>query len=160
MIEHNPHGIPLAYLITFTCYGTWLHGDKRGSVDFKHNQFGEAFLEADSQREQEEYKRLKHLPVYLTQEQRDSVAKSIAHVCESRGWKLWEVNVRTNHIHAVLSSPEFPKAIFRALKSRSTIDLKSAGLFAQEKLWTRGGSGLYLWKEDAVEAACQYVKEQ
>ena len=24
---------PLAYFITFTCYGNWLHGDERGSVD-------------------------------------------------------------------------------------------------------------------------------
>lgn len=25
--------IPLAYFITFTCYGTWLHGEKSTSVD-------------------------------------------------------------------------------------------------------------------------------
>jgi hypothetical protein len=29
----NDTDIPLAYLITFRCYGTWLHGDKRGSID-------------------------------------------------------------------------------------------------------------------------------
>ena len=160
MIDHNPYGIPLAYLITFTCYGTWLHGDDRGSVDHKHNQFGEAFLEKDTKREQYEFKRLKHLPVYLSQEMRDSVTESIVHVCESRGWKLWEVNVRTNHVHMVLSSMKFPKVIFRALKSRSTLDLKNRGLFVREKLWTRGGSGRYLWNEGAVEAACRYVKEQ
>ena len=159
MIEYNPHSIPLAYLITFTCCGTWLHGDKRGSVDFRHNQFGEAFLEEDVPRERNEFKRLKHLPVYLSQEQRDNVTKSIAHVCESRCWKLWEVNVRTNHVHVVLSSEELPKAVLRALKARSTIDLKNSGLFVHEKLWTRGGSGRYLWKEDAIEAACQYVRE-
>jgi REP element-mobilizing transposase RayT len=160
MIEHNPHKIPLAYLITFTCYGTWLHGDKRGSVDDKHNHFGEPFLEKDTQKEREEFKRLKHLPVYLSQEQRDNVTQSIVYVCESRSWKLWEVNVRANHVHVVLSSNELPKQIFRALKSRSTINLKGGGLFDQEKLWTRGGSGRYLWKEDAVEAACRYVREQ
>ena len=27
---------PLAYLITFNTYGTWLHGDRRGSVDSNH----------------------------------------------------------------------------------------------------------------------------
>ena len=30
---------PFAYFITFTTYGTWLHGDKRKSVDPKHNQY-------------------------------------------------------------------------------------------------------------------------
>ena len=32
--------VPLAYLITFRTYGTWLHGDARGSVDREHNVFG------------------------------------------------------------------------------------------------------------------------
>ena len=27
---------PLAFFITFTCKGTWLHGDRRGSVDREH----------------------------------------------------------------------------------------------------------------------------
>ena len=32
------------YFLTFRTYGTWLHGDERGSVDRKHNQFGEPLL--------------------------------------------------------------------------------------------------------------------
>ena len=160
MIEHNLHRIPLAYLITFTCYGTWLHGDQRGSVDFMHNQFGEDFLEEDRQREQEEFRQLKHSPIYLSQEQRENIAQSIAEVCEFRQWKLWEVNVRTNHVHVVLTSEESPKKILRDLKARSTMNLKRSGLFAKEKLWTRGGSGRFLWKTESVEAACRYVREQ
>jgi len=38
-IMWNDTDIPLAYLITFRCYGTWLHGDERGSVDRFHNQY-------------------------------------------------------------------------------------------------------------------------
>src|SRR5438093_13756827 len=29
----NDTDLPLGYLITFRCYGTWLHGDERGSID-------------------------------------------------------------------------------------------------------------------------------
>jgi REP element-mobilizing transposase RayT len=159
-MEYNPLNIPLAYLITFTCYGTWLHGDERGSVDIEHNQFGTSFLEKDSPREREEFKRLKHAPIYLSPEQRTNIAQSIDEVCQFRGWKLWEVNVRTNHVHVVLSSADVPDKIFRDLKRRSTLNLKTSGLFNGEKLWTRGGSGRYLWKEESVEAACQYVREQ
>ncbi len=32
--------LPLAYFITFHCYGTWLQGDAPGSVDRSHNQPG------------------------------------------------------------------------------------------------------------------------
>jgi len=159
-MEYNLHGIPLAYLITFTCYGTWLHGDERGSIDSEHNQFGTPFVEECTPREREEFKRLKHTPIYLSQEQRDRITQSIGEVCKFRGWKLWAVNVRTNHVHVVLSSEELPKKILRDLKSRSTMNLKNSGLFNNEKLWTRGGSGRYLWNEGAVEAACRYVREQ
>ncbi|MGH9840991.1 MAG: hypothetical protein ACREEM_19730 [Blastocatellia bacterium] len=40
--------IPLAYLITFRCYGTWLHGDERGSVDRDHNIYRTPFLPRDA----------------------------------------------------------------------------------------------------------------
>jgi hypothetical protein len=35
----NDTDIPLANLITFRCYGTWLHGDQRGSIDRFHNAY-------------------------------------------------------------------------------------------------------------------------
>jgi hypothetical protein len=36
--------VPVGYLITFRCHGTWLHGDKRGSVDRSHNRYGSPLL--------------------------------------------------------------------------------------------------------------------
>src|SRR5437762_2022331 len=39
-IDFNNDHAPLGYLITFRSYGTWLHGDARGSVDRFHNAFG------------------------------------------------------------------------------------------------------------------------
>ena len=44
----NDTDIPLAYLITFRSYGTWLHGDKRGSVDRFHNHY--SYLPPDEER--------------------------------------------------------------------------------------------------------------
>ncbi|MGQ0761444.1 MAG: hypothetical protein ACT4OT_05435 [Acidobacteriota bacterium] len=40
MRDFDDNDFPLAYLITFRCYGTWLHGDERGSVDRKQNVYG------------------------------------------------------------------------------------------------------------------------
>src|SRR4029077_14507206 len=40
MAESCDDNIPLAYLITFRAHGTWLHGDRRGSVDRFHNRYG------------------------------------------------------------------------------------------------------------------------
>ena len=38
---------PLAYFITFRAYGTWLHGDERGAVDRRHNDYGTPYLPVD-----------------------------------------------------------------------------------------------------------------
>ena len=40
---------PLAYFISFACYGCRLHGDDRGSVDLRHNLYGTPVLPPDSE---------------------------------------------------------------------------------------------------------------
>ena len=47
----NDTDVPLGYLITFRCYGTWLHGDERGSIDRFHNRYKTPYLpRSDSKR--------------------------------------------------------------------------------------------------------------
>jgi hypothetical protein len=36
---------PLAFFLTWSCYGCWLPGDDRGYVDREHNQYGRPRLE-------------------------------------------------------------------------------------------------------------------
>ncbi len=38
--EFDPGHIPLAFMITLRAHGTWLHGDRRGSVNRFHNEYG------------------------------------------------------------------------------------------------------------------------
>ena len=40
----NDTDIALAYLITFRSYGTWLHGDDRGSIDRFHNRYKSPYI--------------------------------------------------------------------------------------------------------------------
>jgi hypothetical protein len=56
---------PLAYLITFRCYGTWLHGDDRGSVDREHNVPLTPLIEPNAARRRSAMARLKSEPVGL-----------------------------------------------------------------------------------------------
>ncbi len=151
----------VAFLLTFTCYGTWLHGDTRGSVDKNHNQFGEEILPEDVEKERNDFTRLKHRPVTLTVDQRHIVTEAIREVCRYRNWILSEVNVRTNHVHVVVSATMEPKKMIGDFKSYATRRLREAGLIGEEdKMWTRGGSRRYLWDDDAVKAASRYVREQ
>ena len=58
VLMSNDSDIPLAYLITFPCYGTWLHGDERGSVDDENNLLGAPFLAADAQQHSQSQERM------------------------------------------------------------------------------------------------------
>ena len=40
LIMWNDTEVPLAYFISFRTASTWLHGDKRGSIDRFHNRYG------------------------------------------------------------------------------------------------------------------------
>jgi hypothetical protein len=61
----NNTDLPLAYLITFRCYESWLHGDERGSVDRFHNQYKSPYLSGNEEWHQHNARKLKCEPVVL-----------------------------------------------------------------------------------------------
>src|SRR5436853_6589368 len=97
----NDTDIPLAHLITFRCYGTWLHGDERGAVDRLHNRYKAPFARASQRRYEHNRKLLKGEAVILNADQRSSVENAIRETCLIRHWLLHALSVRTNHVHAV-----------------------------------------------------------
>jgi REP element-mobilizing transposase RayT len=149
---------PLAYLVTFRTYGTWLHGDERGSVDRKHNVYGTPRLDPNANRKNAETIQLIHAPITLNEAQRKVVETAVREVCRYRGYALLAVNARTNHVHAVISSAGKPEPILNVLKAYATRKLRQTGLIsASTNLWVRHGSTRYLWKERHVEKAMNYV---
>lgn len=154
----NESHIPLAYLITFRCYGTWLHGDERGSVDQEHNVYGTPFLSPDKQREAEERGRLKQAPVTLDAARREAVAQAIHAVCQHRGWGLMAINVRTNHVHVVVSAGCKPEKALNDFKAYATRAMRQGGVWQSDlSPWSEHGSRRYLWTPRHVERACDYV---
>jgi len=79
-------GAPLGYFISFRCYGTWLHGDDRGSVDLSHNIYRTPMPPPDEQRRSEMRSRMKHDPVELTATRRAAVEEGVRENCDKRGW--------------------------------------------------------------------------
>ena len=132
---------PLGFLITFRCYGTWLHGDERGSFDRQHNVYNTPGLPPSALRRQHDRDLLKHSPVKLNSRQRQIVESAIHETCGIRRWQLWTVNVRTNHAHAVVSARKKPDAILSALKANATRLMREAGVWTGElSPWAIGGS--------------------
>jgi len=151
---------PIGYLLTWTCYGTWLHGDEHGAVDEDHNLPGSPFLPPDETRLLHEVRRMHHRPVRLTQTARRVVIDAITGHCGVRDWTLHAVNVRTNHVHVVLSCGVHPKEAMKQFKAWGTRRLREAGhVGADEPVWTEGGSRRWLWDADSLRRAIEYVSE-
>ena len=153
---------PLAYFITWTCYGTWLHGDERGSVDLDHNIPGEPLVPTSASRLQREVQLLQAAPVRLNDSARRIVTKTIEDHCRIRRWEVLGLNVRTNHVHVVVTAGDCaPERVMNDFKVWATRRLREAGLFRHEdRIWTRHGSTRYLNDPAAIEAAVNYVRER
>ena len=150
--------IPLAYLITFTCYGTRLRGDEGGSVDRDHNIPGTAFLSPNPSRVFAQQERMNQEASELDQEERDLVLESIRNVCAQREWVLRAVHVRSTHAHLVVAAPVPPEKVLNDVKAYSSRILNRANReWADRRRWARHGSTRYLWKPESVRAAIEYV---
>jgi len=156
MNDHN--AFPLAYLITFRGYGTWLHGDVRGSIDRSHNIYGTPRIAPNPRLERSDAAQLRNEFITFNPAQRQTIEQAIRAVCRHRQYALCAANVRTNHVHTVVSAPCKPEPVMNAFKSYGTRALRRAGLISQTtKPWVRHGSTRYLWKERHVERAIEYV---
>jgi REP element-mobilizing transposase RayT len=150
--------IPLAYFITFTCYGTWLHGEKQTSVDRITNTPGTDFLSFNSKRLQLIKKRMPETPYFLDEPRRQIVLQSIEEVCKYREWILLAAHVRSNHVHLIIHGITQPEQIMNSIKSYASRYLNKAKLdICRVNRWTHHGSTRYLWNEAQVEATILYV---
>jgi REP element-mobilizing transposase RayT len=158
MRDFDDNEFPLAYLLTFRCYGTWLHGDLRGSMDRKHNVYSTPKIPASRRFEKSDQTQLKYPQTTLGPRQRTIVDKAVRAVCDYRRYVLHALNVRTNHVHCVVTAISKPEPVLAAFKSYSTRALRSAALIGtNQKPWARHGSTIYLWKERDVAKAIEYV---
>ena len=152
---------PLAYFITFRCYGTWLHGDERGSFDRLQNGFDTPGLTPNAEWQRYRARQLVTAPVHLDGNRRAAVEESLVETCAFRGWHLHASAVRTNHVHAVVGAAETPaETVLNALKANATWMMRARGCWIEKRApWSQGGSTGYLWKERDVVSAIEYVLE-
>jgi REP element-mobilizing transposase RayT len=150
---------PLAYLITIRTFGTWLHGDERGSVDRRgKNIYGTPDIEPNQKLLKMMKDELKQPSFIFDDAQRAVVEAAISDLCRERKYFLQAINVRTNHAHAVVSAQMKPERIADAFKAFATKKLREERLVSVEaKIWSRGRSRKYLWKPRHVELAIDYV---
>lgn len=145
---------PIAFFLTWVTYGTWLPGDKRGWVEYRHGWKPPSHeLEADCR------SRMDEEAVKLTSSQRWTVEQQVAETCRYRGWHLHAVNCRSNHIHTVVTAIDTaPGKIRNDLKAYATRCLKSMDA-SRKNWWAERGSIRWIYDEDSLQAAITYVIE-
>lgn len=159
MNEYAEGNYPLAYLITIRSYGTWLHGDDKSSVD-RHgfNTNGTPRLLPSKSLEDFMQGQMKQSPTLFDKDERICVLDAVREVCDYRGYELLAVNIRSNHLHAVVYANTNPEKNTNEFKAYATRRLRKAGLCEKDKIiWARGKSRRYLWKVRYVEIAVDYV---
>jgi REP element-mobilizing transposase RayT len=159
MTMWNDTDIPLAFLITFRPYGTWLHGDERGSVNRFRNQYKSRRLPAERKWLETNTQRLKGDIVILDDSQRSRAKEAVDETCEVRKWTLHAINVRTNHVHVVVSiGTKKPEVALNAFKANATRKMRESGCWQSElSPWADKGSKRYLWNENSLARAIDYV---
>jgi REP element-mobilizing transposase RayT len=151
-------GRPLAYLLTFTTYGSHLIGDQAGSVDKSHNQYGAPFVQPNRRREAKARSRMRERAYFLSPKARAMVRKAIVHACRRYGWRLRAIHVRNHHNHGVVTADASPDVVLTAWKSFATRALKESGEEPKRKRrWTEKGSKRRIWTEKQLANAIDYV---
>ena len=154
----NDTDTPLAYFISFRTYGTWLHGDQRGSIDRFHNQYRSPYIPANERWRTYNELRLKAKPLILDARERTSVKEAIRETCQIRKWSLLALNVRTNHVHSVVSANRRSDLVLNAFKANATRQLREDGLWIHPfSPWADKGSQRKLWNEQSIARAIDYV---
>jgi len=153
---------PLAYHITWTTYGSWLPGDSRGWVEG-----GTPGIQTpDPERTDHSRDLMTGTSVTLTPAQREIVEATIRDHCGIRKWPLLALNIRTNHIHLIVTADVTPEIVMSQLKAWCSRRLSEhAGLIGrsrngQRRWWTEHGSTKYINDETYLQNAIQYVNER
>ncbi len=150
---------PLAWYLTWTTYGTWLHGDSRGSY------FDSRPVLPDPIREETMRRQMSEDPVYLTDSQRALVDAILVDACEEENWILHVRNVRTNHVHVVLSASRDGEQIRSRLKAKASAALSDdaglpqAGKNGRRRWWTEKGNVVPVETERSLEEIVRYVRD-
>ncbi len=161
------------WLITWTTYGTWLPGDKRGFVSTVinsetetrriENTPGTPYLADKNELQGFAASQLKCDPIYLTQKQAGQIEEQFVETANYRGWKLYAHAIMRNHIHIVVgvNGDPNPEGILRDFKAFASRKLNHTWRTpASDTWWTESGSKRKLKDEAALCAAMEYVRNQ
>jgi REP element-mobilizing transposase RayT len=141
----------VGYMVTWTTYGSWLPGDKRGYVDNGKTLLGDVkILERNR-------KRQKSSIVKLNAREKEIVKRTILVEAEKIDHKIEALSVYSNHIH-LLARPhtESIEKLAGRYKSMTTRALWQKG--RKGRIWTKGYDKRFCFSEEEIANRIKYVQ--
>ena len=141
----------IGFMATWTTYGTWLQGDKRGYVK------NGITLGANAQLEKTNTRLLKHDKIVIPKNLRKIVENTILKEAQQIGQKVYAIAVCSNHVHIVVESTDkrCGYSVGR-FKRAATIALRECGFV--DKVWTKGNDKRYCYSQDDLDTRIKYVQ--
>ena len=142
----------IGFMATWTTYGTWLQGDKRGYVK------NATVLEPNEALEKSNEELLKHEKVKIPKSIREIVKNAILKEAAAMNQNVYAIAVQSNHVHIVVESigRTCGYSVGRFKKS-ATIALRKHGFSG--KIWSKGFDKRYCYHRSELEAKIEYVEK-
>ena len=141
----------IGFLATWTTYGTWLQGNKKGYVK------NGTIFEANAELEKYNKELLKQDKIKIPKDLRETVKNAILKEAEEIGQKVYAITVCSNHVHIVVVSigkrcgysvGRFKRAATRALRQFGFANI----------VWTKGFDKRYCYHQHELEMKIKYVQ--
>ena len=144
-------GKVIGYMVTWTTYGTWLQGNKRGYVKDGEVHGACAKLEEANKKRQKEKRFI------LTKENRESAGKAILVEAGRLGQEILAMAILTTHVHIVVDVIGEPiETAVAKYKRAATKALRAKGIMG--KVWTHGYDKRFCFDEEALRERVKYVE--
>ena len=141
----------VGFMATWTTYGTWSQGDKRGYVK------NGITMGANAQLEKSNEELLKHDKIMIPKSLRKTVENAILKEAEEIGQKVYAIAICSNHVHIVIESTvERCGYSVGRFKRAATKALRKYG-FAN-RVWTKGHDKRYCYNQNELETRIAYVQ--
>jgi len=141
----------IAYMLTWTTYGTWLQGDRRGWVKDGLIHQGNPSLENTN------HQNVKAKHVMLSKKQKVYAANAIINEAIKLEQEIFALAVYNSHIHLLLQNINLPIGkVVSHYKHAIRLNLQKQGF--EGKLWTRGFDKRYCMDNKEISAKIAYIR--
>ena len=141
----------VGFMATWTTYGTWLQGDRRGYVK------NGVTLGANAQLEKSNEELLKHDKIMIPKNLRKTIENAIIEEAKKIGQKVSAIGVCSNHVHIVVEGTDYRCGYsVGRFKRAATKALREYGFV--NKVRTKGYDKRYCYSQDELETRIKYVQ--